>query len=52
MYSTSANKTQNSFNLQYAYDKADVIVFTQDNFEEKQASSIFKLSKNKIKKIR
>jgi len=52
MYSTSANKTKNSFNLEYALNNSDIIVYTKENFQEKKASSIYKISKNKKIKIR
>ena len=52
MYSTSANKTKNNFNEEYAVNNSDIIVYTKDEFMEKQASSIYKINKQKIKKIR
>jgi len=52
MYSTSANKTKNTFNLNYAVENSDVIVYSKENFSEKKASSIYKINKNKKKKIR
>lgn len=52
MYSTSANKTQNSFNEEFAEEKSDIIVYTKDNFTETKASNIFKINKSKIRKIR
>lgn len=52
MYSTSANKTKNNFNEKYAIDNSDVIVYSKETFVEKQASSIYKINKLKIKKIR
>lgn len=50
MYSTSANLHGQKFNLEFAKNVVDVIADSE--FSEKQASRIFKLSKNKIKKIR
>lgn len=52
MYSTSANKTKNNFNQEYAINNSDIIVYSQENFMEKKASSIYKINKQKIKKIR
>ena len=52
MYSTSANKTKNSFNLEYALNNSDIVVYTKENFQEKKASSIYKINKNKKIKIR
>ncbi len=52
LYSTSANITKNNFEYEYAFKKSDVIVFSKDGFSEKNSSSIYKISKNKIKKIR
>ena len=52
MYSTSANKTKNIFNEQYAINNSEIVVYSKEKFEEKQASSIYKINKQKIKKIR
>ncbi|MGB3751137.1 MAG: Sua5 YciO YrdC YwlC family protein [Arcobacteraceae bacterium] len=52
MYSTSANKTKNGFDENYALQKCDIAVYTKDQFVEKQASKIYKINKTKIKKIR
>ena len=52
MYSTSANKTKNNFNEKYAMNNSDIIVYSREYFVEKQASSIYKINKQKIKKIR
>ncbi len=52
MYSTSANITKNSFDEQFAVDKSDVVVYDNNNFFEKSASSIYKIGKMKITKIR
>jgi len=52
MYSTSANKTKNTFNKDYAIDKSDIVVYTKKQFQENRASSIYKLNKKKKKKIR
>lgn len=50
MYSTSANKTKNNFNLDYAIQHSNILVYTKENFIEKKASSIYRV--NKIKKIK
>ena len=52
MYSTSANKTKNNFNEKYAIENSDVIVYTKDAFQENKASSIYKISKTKKRRIR
>jgi tRNA A37 threonylcarbamoyladenosine synthetase subunit TsaC/SUA5/YrdC len=52
MYSTSANKTKNDFNIQYAVDKSDILVYKKNDYMEKQASKILKITKSKMKKIR
>ncbi len=52
MYSTSANKTKNNFNEEYAVKNSDIIVYTKESFMEKKASTIYKINKQKIKKIR
>jgi len=50
MYSTSANLTGEKFNKNFAIKKADIIVGY--NFFEGEPSTIYKLSKTKIKKVR
>lgn len=52
LYSTSANLTKNSFEYDYAESKSDVIVFSKEGFCEKASSSIYKLNRRKILKIR
>jgi len=52
MYSTSANETSKEFYETYAINNSDIVVFTKDNFEEKISSKIYKISKNKLVKIR
>jgi len=51
LYSTSANITKESFNESKAINLAEIIVYN-DTFKEKNPSKIYKISKNKIKKIR
>lgn len=50
MYSSSANKHKMKFDLNWAKQMADIVV--DEEFFESTPSSIFRLSKNKIKKIR
>ena len=52
LYSTSANLSSKSFDIDFATKNSDVIVYTKDVFSEKNSSSIFMISKNRIKKIR
>ena len=52
MYSTSANKTQNKFEKEYAISHSDIAVYTKNDFTETKASSIFKINTQKMKKIR
>ncbi len=52
LYSTSANETGKNFQLQYAHEQSDIMVITKENYEERTASSIFKLYKKKMKKLR
>jgi len=51
MYSTSANKTGGKFDEKWAREKADIIVEDREFFEG-EASRIYKISREKIKKIR
>jgi tRNA A37 threonylcarbamoyladenosine synthetase subunit TsaC/SUA5/YrdC len=52
MYSTSANLTGKNFNKKWAKSVADIIVEDKRGLFEGKASRIYKLGKNKIKKIR
>jgi len=52
IYSTSANKTKNNFDLKYASEQSDILVYTQDGYKETTASSIYKVTKLKRVKIR
>ena len=52
LYSTSANLTGKNFDEIFAKEKSDVIVYEKEDFNETTASSIYKLSKKKKKKIR
>ena len=52
LYSTSANKTSKSFEKDFAFDRAGVIVEDNQGFFETTASKILKLGKKRVKKIR
>jgi len=52
IYSTSANITSKRFDKEWAMENADIIIEDKDGFVEQQSSSMYKLSKTKIKKIR
>lgn len=52
MYSTSANLTGGKFDEKWAKSVADIIVEDKRGLFEGKASKIYKIGKNKIKKIR
>ncbi|PLY07445.1 MAG: Sua5 YciO YrdC YwlC family protein [Arcobacter sp.] len=52
LYSTSANLTGEAFDFDFAYNNSDVIVYSNKEFNEKSSSSIYKISKRKVLKIR
>ena len=52
LYSTSANKTKEKFNYNFATKKSDIIVETKTGFFENYSSSIFKVTNKRIKKLR
>ncbi|MBU0926104.1 Sua5 YciO YrdC YwlC family protein [bacterium] len=52
LYSTSANKTGESFEKEFATIGADILVEDKRGFYETQASTIIKLSKKTFKKLR
>jgi len=52
LFSTSANKNREKFDLLYAKSKADIIIEDKRGLYELEASHIFKLGKNKIQKLR
>jgi len=52
MYSTSANLSGEEFSKEWAEDVCDAIVYTEKEFQAVSSSSIFRLSKTKIKKVR
>lgn len=51
-YSTSSNPSGQGFNEAFAQERADVIVYTQKGFFEDKPSSIYKLGKEKMRKLR
>jgi tRNA A37 threonylcarbamoyladenosine synthetase subunit TsaC/SUA5/YrdC len=51
-YSTSSNPSGKGFDEVYAQEKADVILFTCKGFFESKPSSILKLGKRKMRKLR
>ncbi len=52
LYSTSANKSGEDFDLEWAIQQCDIIVADSRWIEPKAPSQIYKLSKTKRKKIR
>ncbi len=52
IYSTSANKHGEKFDMDWAKTKADVVVYDRQDFVELEPSSIIKLGKTKLKRIR
>ena len=52
LYSSSANLHKHTFDLNFAINKADVLVVDKRGIFESSPSKIFKIKKNKIKKIR
>lgn len=52
IYSTSANETTKNFDIDYAIKNADVIIETKYGFCEATSSSIVKLGKKRLSKIR
>lgn len=52
LYSTSANKTAESFDKDFATIGADILVEDKKGFYETKASTIIKLSKKALKKLR
>ncbi|GAB6045634.1 hypothetical protein JCM11957_12320 [Caminibacter profundus] len=52
MYSTSANPHKQKFDKKWAREMADIIVEDKRGLFEGEASKIYKISNNKIKRIR
>lgn len=51
-YSTSSNPSGKAFDEVFAQENADVILFTCKGFFESKPSSIIRLGKSKMKKLR
>ena len=51
-YSTSSNPSGKGFDEAFAEEKADVVLFTGKGFFEDKPSSIYRLGKRKIRKLR
>ncbi|MEY4504193.1 MAG: threonylcarbamoyl-AMP synthase TsaC [Pseudomonadota bacterium] len=52
LYSTSANESGKNYDEDFAKNSADIIIESADDFCETTPSKIYRLSKNKIQKIR
>ncbi|HIO90951.1 MAG TPA: Sua5 YciO YrdC YwlC family protein [Campylobacterales bacterium] len=52
LYSSSANKTKEKFDKEYAYEKADIIIEDSRGFYETSPSTIIKIGKKTLEKIR
>jgi hypothetical protein len=52
MYSTSANETGKSFDIDFAKSKADIIIENEKGFFEGMPSVIIKLGKKRLKRVR
>jgi tRNA A37 threonylcarbamoyladenosine synthetase subunit TsaC/SUA5/YrdC len=52
MYSSSANESGKNFDEEFAIKNADVLVVDKRGYFESEPSKIFKINKNKIKRLR
>ena len=52
MYSSSANENGKNFDEKFAINNADILVIDERDYFESTPSKIYKLSKNKIKRLR
>jgi len=52
IYSTSANKSFQPFSYDFAFEKADIVVFDKRGFDEKTPSKLIKISKKFKKRLR
>ncbi len=52
LYSTSANVTNEKFNLEFAVEKCDIEVLNDVEYFDTHSSKILKITKNKLIKIR
>jgi tRNA A37 threonylcarbamoyladenosine synthetase subunit TsaC/SUA5/YrdC len=51
-YSSSANKSNEEFDLDFAIQNADIIIYNKYGFKDKESSKIYKLSKSRKKRLR
>ena len=51
-YSTSANESGKNFDIEFCEQKADIIIQNRDGLSENSSSSLYKLSKNKRRRLR
>jgi len=52
MYSSSANESGKNFDENFATQNADILVMDKRGYFESEPSKIFKINKNKIKRLR
>lgn len=52
LYTTSANKSKNRFDMDFCFDKADIIIEDVFGLSERSSSKIFRLTKDKIRRVR
>ncbi|NPA81187.1 MAG: Sua5 YciO YrdC YwlC family protein [Epsilonproteobacteria bacterium] len=52
LYSTSANRSGEEFDIKFALEKADIIVRDKRGFSHSSPSRIYKISNDRIKKLR
>jgi hypothetical protein len=52
LYSTSANLTNSDFNISFAINASDIVIYTKDEFRQNNSSSMYKINNYKSKKIR
>lgn len=51
-YSTSANRSGESFEREFCESKADIIIETKDGLSEKKSSSLMKINSKKRRRVR
>ncbi|MEA2019779.1 MAG: Sua5 YciO YrdC YwlC family protein [Campylobacterota bacterium] len=52
LYSTSANITKGNFDISFAVENSDIVIYQKDGFLETNPSSIYKVYKKKLKRLR
>jgi tRNA A37 threonylcarbamoyladenosine synthetase subunit TsaC/SUA5/YrdC len=52
LYSTSANITNKNYDKSFAFDKCDIAIYKNDEFDEKVSSKIYFVNKTKLKRLR